>query len=286
MGEMTNKSEPARLTFRPAGLTSREANEGATAYAAEAAGVKYRVVGTIVDPMRSARRTFRAYRVVGESGHTLHPAAGGGAHKTRAAAFAQAETDLADVLRDRAAEGQHFESVPEREERLAVADADTLLARATARTGTEGAVHLRGTHSVTLVERAAGRTIRVEEPEVEIAGVDDRLSMVITPSGMRKIAAHLAARNPTPEPTDPATDDSVSDLVDRVVRRSQYVALTTMRRVLAGWVEGAASNHEALDHRSPLDECCHRFAPADIAVMINDAADELRVPKVVGRDAE
>lgn len=88
-----------RLIFRSAGLTSKQANEGGTAYQAEAAGVQYRVEGTIVDPVLRARRVFRAYRV-GESGR-LVPAARGGAHRTRAAAFAQCEADLIDVLSGR-----------------------------------------------------------------------------------------------------------------------------------------------------------------------------------------
>lgn len=106
MGEMTSKTETApvqRLTFRAAGLTNKEATSGATAYTAEAEGVTYRVVGSIIPGRMDGRRSFRAYRVVGTNGHSLHAAGSGGEHKTRAAAFEQAEADLAEVLRDRAA---------------------------------------------------------------------------------------------------------------------------------------------------------------------------------------
>jgi hypothetical protein len=91
---------PARLAFRAAGLTPHEAVTGATAYEATAAQVSYRVVGTIVDPVVSSRRTYRAYRL-NEHGRIASPAGDGGEHKTRAAAYAQAEADLIEVLRDR-----------------------------------------------------------------------------------------------------------------------------------------------------------------------------------------
>lgn len=112
MGEMTNETQataaaPAsRLTFKAAGLTNKEATGGYTAYVAEAEGVKYRVVGNLIAGRMDGARAFRAYRVVGANGNSLVPAADGSKCKTRAAAYAQAEADLDEVLRDRAAEAE------------------------------------------------------------------------------------------------------------------------------------------------------------------------------------
>ena len=93
----------------------------------------------------------------------------------------------------------------------------------------------------------------------------------------------LAELPPAPASADPATDDDVSELVDRIVRRAQYEAFRAVRRALAGWVEGARENHEAMGHRGENTgaECWTQFAPEDIANMINDAATELRIPKPV-----
>jgi hypothetical protein len=96
---------PERLDFRPAaGVSSKLLAEGATVYEAERDGAKYRIVGSIVDPMIGPRRTFRAYRVVGTNGHTLVPAGDGGESKTLKSAKRQAELDLVEVLRDRQAQ--------------------------------------------------------------------------------------------------------------------------------------------------------------------------------------
>lgn len=100
-----NNTEPARLNFRPAELTSLQAAEGATVYEAEAEGVTYRIIGTIVDPIAgNGRRTFRAYRVVGTNGHSLYPAGRGASEKLLRLAKEEAERDLVEVLRDRRAQ--------------------------------------------------------------------------------------------------------------------------------------------------------------------------------------
>jgi len=111
MGEASAADAPRRLSFTAAGLTNKEATAGATAYEAEAEGVKYRVVGSIIPGQLDGRRSFRAYRVVGTNGHSLTAAGEGGEHKTRAAAYAQAERDLVDVLRDRAAADKPAERI-------------------------------------------------------------------------------------------------------------------------------------------------------------------------------
>lgn len=57
------------------------------------------------------------------------------------------------------------------------------------------------------------------------------------------------------------------------------LALYTMLVNLDGWIEGARSNHDALDHRGePMgEECWTRWHPADIRSMVNDVARELGV---------
>jgi hypothetical protein len=111
MGENAN----AQLDFRQsAGLTSRQLAEGITVYTATAQGVTYQVEGVIVDTQAvRPRRVFRAYRVTGLWPDVRVPAASGGEHRTRAAAYAQAEMDLADVLADREREAPAPAAAPE-----------------------------------------------------------------------------------------------------------------------------------------------------------------------------
>jgi hypothetical protein len=89
-----------------------------------------------------------------------------------------------------------------------------------------------------------------------------------------KLREEIAAAQPAD--TDPATDDSVSDLVDRIVRRSQYLALREVLDVLDGWIKGNAENAEGGVGEL---EAVHRFHSQDIRHMINDAARELGVPE-------
>lgn len=76
--------------------------------------------------------------------------------------------------------------------------------------------------------------------------------------------------------SDPATTDRVDELVDRIVRRAQYAALSAMLPMLDGWIEGARENHEAFDRRDAFDTS---FEPDDIRCMVNDVARELGVPE-------
>jgi hypothetical protein len=389
------EAAPARLTFRSAGLTNKEATGGYTAYVAEAEGVKYRIVGNLIAGRMDGARAFRAYRVVGTNGHSLVPAADGRKHARLADAKLAAEADLVEVLRDRAADaeqapapacpagpscsGAAFPGHPahyaaevtfptpicpdaeagkphaahriegtwreqcrgvDAEQAVAAADAGTLLERAVARTGTEGARRLRGRtccpssegdvhdRSCETPEVRESWRPRSERPPVDphfetvqerderlAAEAGDRLSMTITPSGMRKIAAHLAARRTGPMPpiselrarrasnvnalrtvaklldvpldeladlppaTDPALEDNVPELVERIERRAKYVALRHMLHVLDGWIEGAQGNHEALGHRGESSPCWNRFDAEDFRRMVNDAARELGVPE-------
>lgn len=83
-----------------------------------------------------------------------------------------------------------------------------------------------------------------------------------------------------PQPADPATEDDSNELLDRIVRRSQYTALKAMLSVLAGWVEGARGNCEAVGHgRASAHNggliCGEQFDIDDIRNMINDTAREL-----------
>jgi hypothetical protein len=61
--------------------------------------------------------------------------------------------------------------------------------------------------------------------------------------------------------------------------RGAHRALKRLLDVLDGWIEGARSNHDALDHRGePMGgECWTQFHPDDIRAMVNDAAREMGV---------
>lgn len=56
-------------------------------------------------------------------------------------------------------------------------------------------------------------------------------------------------------------------------------ALSALLGILDDWIEGAHSNHGAMAHRGEDvgSECWRQFAPADIRVMVTDAARELGV---------
>lgn len=58
-------------------------------------------------------------------------------------------------------------------------------------------------------------------------------------------------------------------------------ALREVDRTVAGWVEGAMSNHDALGHRGESEPCWHTFHRDDIRNMIKDTARTLGVPGVV-----
>jgi hypothetical protein len=114
MGEMMNKTEATaaarRLHWTAADLTEREASSGHTAYVAEADGVKFRIVGVLVTGRMDGARKFRAYRVVGQTGHSLRSVREGGALRLLKSAKEECELDLADVIArreiDEAAEWQ------------------------------------------------------------------------------------------------------------------------------------------------------------------------------------
>lgn len=52
-------------------------------------------------------------------------------------------------------------------------------------------------------------------------------------------------------------------------------AIRAFGDTLDGWVEGARANHDGLEHRERIEECCLTFAPDDIRRMIEDARREL-----------
>src|SRR5690349_4724137 len=215
MGE-NSTAAAARLTFTPAILTRTEVAEASTAYQATAQGVTYRVIGTVIDPFASTRREFRAYRIVG-SGHEQRTfsAGQGGAHRTRAAAYAQAEADLVEVLRDREA------AVP----------------AAQAETPKRKLIGQVSAHQDAPCTDACYEPAIRHLPQPALAAAFDRLRAAVE--------AEIASQQPA---TDPVIDDTVPELVDRIVRRAQYEALKTFRTVLAGWIEGAEDNCRAMDH--------------------------------------
>lgn len=93
------------------------------------------------------------------------------------------------------------------------------------------------------------------------------------------------AQTPTPPPPAEGSvvigpDDDLVDLlhsdnkiVGKIVMRAAYDALKAMLDVLDGWIEGASSNCEAMNHTSHDEVTCGKtFAQTDIRRMVNDAA--------------
>lgn len=247
MGEnSTQTASTPRLAFRiDAGLSSREAADGSTAYVAEAEGVRYRIVGSYVLGTRTRR--FRAFRVTGVASlPKLTPAGEGGEHKTRAAAYAQAEADLAEVLRDR-----------ERPAGEVLALAGVTVA----------------THHVTNDGEVAPR------PTAAAAELDPVVhSLPALARRAESLAEYIrAAEALTASADDP--DAALSVLTDRLVRRAQYGALKAALAVLAGWVESVRTNCEAGMHSGTSTHlggpCGEQFHVTDIRNMINDTAREL-----------
>lgn len=307
MGEMTSK-----LKFRTApALTSAEFRTGSTAYEAEAEGVKYRVVGIpkILGAPGSGR-TFRAYRVV--EGGKLHPAAGGGTHRTRAAAYEQAERDLANVLRDRQAQDVAARTAARVDAEVPTCPAGTACTGAAypghpahavreiewskpicpdAEAGKQhGAHRIEGTWREHCPGVEADNSESVQEREERLASPPFTVKIDVSAAEagvvdyVRKLIRENAPK-PAPVPTlDPATDDNVHELLDRIVRRSQYVALREVLAQLDGWIERAEKTCRAEDHGdgSSHDDgrpCGRDFDVADFRTMVNGAADELRVPR-------
>lgn len=62
-------------------------------------------------------------------------------------------------------------------------------------------------------------------------------------------------------------------------RVGKVEALDALADVLAGWVDGAKANHDALGHRGEPagEECWTRFYAGDITNMIDDAARQVDV---------
>lgn len=87
--------------------------------------------------------------------------------------------------------------------------------------------------------------------------------------------------------SDPATDDDVDELVERVVRRAQYLALRAVSARLAGAVQVVREQcvEESHGPASSHDDnilCGRRFDVEEFRAMIADAARQLRVPAPVG----
>lgn len=129
-----------------------------------------------------------------------------------------------------------------------------------------------------MAEHYERSSMPADEPEQLTQPAVTRVSIADAESWIKQAVARAMAEQPTAV-TDPATDDSVPDLVDRIVRRAQYVALRTTLEVLDGWIKGAEANHDANAHRGETDPCWEQFAPEDIRSMVNDAARELKVPE-------
>jgi len=134
------------------------------------------------------------------------------------------------------------------------------------------------------VEQARAMAIVIEEQravadrEIMSLGYDCGGCSFRSADRSRMLAHFHATGHTAPETyeaaeSDPAADDDSNELLDRIVRRAQYTALSAMLGVVDGWVEGAQANHEGLGHRDK--DCCSTFHPDDIKRMINDAAREV-----------
>lgn len=94
--------------------------------------------------------------------------------------------------------------------------------------------------------------------------------------GITELSELVAAEIESKRERDPATDDDIDEIVERLVRRAQYLALRKVLDVLEGWREGAHGNHETGMHGVGDEPCWETFRSADIRVMVADAASELR----------
>jgi hypothetical protein len=118
----------------------------------------------------------------------------------------------------------------------------------------------------------------VEEIEEQL---DPRDAPPLSPSDhanhlARRLVEVLSELPAVPARPDPATDDDVHELVDRIIRRSHYVALKVVLKQLDGWIAG---NLENVEGGIGELEAVHRFHTQDVRRMVNDAARELRVPE-------
>lgn len=190
------------MDFQRVPISARERGEGTIAYEASSAGVRYQVIGT----MRSDRRAFDAYRVTDDG--VMRPASTGGSHRTRIAAFAQCEADLADVLSDRAA---------------AKAAAAESAKQSSPSPGLTITINI-GPDVGVVPERR-----RYACAGCSFATVNDN-----TLKQHQRMTGHAAGYV---EPLSPAS-------VERVARRAKYDALKQVLIVLDGWIEGVKSNIE------------------------------------------
>lgn len=114
-----------------------------------------------------------------------------------------------------------------------------------------------------------GQAARMSPP-APIAEALDRVSA----AAREAVEAAIAAAEDRP---DPATTDDFADLVDRMVRRAQYLALRAVLDSLDGWIEGDKANHDAMEHRNENtgSECWTNYHPDDVRTMVQDAARDL-----------
>ena len=99
-----------------------------------------------------------------------------------------------------------------------------------------------------------------------------------------KVREEPAQHDPGPTVLSPAgwpvklTDTRTPvKLTDPDHRAAASLALYSLLVNLDGWIDGARSNHDGLDHRGePMgEECWTQYHPADIRNMVNDVAREL-----------
>lgn len=127
------------------------------------------------------------------------------------------------------------------------------------------------------------RLDRLEKP----VGRGDTIT-IIGPNG-RAVAARAGDTVHVRMPKVPIRDEKPARTAEEVtaarmpeaVSLGQRQALSALLGALDDWIAGARENHDALDHRGETtdDPCWTRFHPADIRVMVNDAARELGIPE-------
>ncbi len=265
----------SRLNWQHTGLTSKEATTGCTAMIAVSHGVTYRVVGTIVPGRMTGRRTFRAYRMT-DDGNRSVPAGEGGEHKTRSAAYAQAEADLNDVLADRSAEQaqqtqgrRDFPTAYDGQGNVIVPGARKYVGRSCC-ASTGGDVHDRSCQTPEAREQWAPKRMR---EAVQIA------------AGVMTAAAASDALEP-----DPATADDIAELVERIVRRAQYEALRMVLSVLDEGIQSTSEfcheqGHGSANQHDDGRLCGEAFDVDDFQRMVNDAARRLHTAQPWHPDA-
>lgn len=258
-----------RLKFRFAeSLSGADPGTGGVRYEAAAEGVTYRITRYLIGEEGVTRLfAYRAFRLI-EDG-SPHPARHGGELQRFSDAVAQCESDLDDVLRDRrvmlnfAGEPDTMpgETCGERAERLQLREKAATTVDTPDRPGAFVVDHDYGQGRVSAVWVMEINPAHRELPQL------DRSIFVRSLGRWMNLLRPVAGIDPrTVADPDPATTDDPQELMDRVIRRAQYLAL---QRVLTELDIQHAAQFSGQRCSAPA------WSRGDIRQMVNDAARAL-----------